>query len=84
MVFRCELGKVLLPVLGFDRFKPNNTEAGTRSLSIIRLVMWEGQVDETGYVTHRDKSFATPCFWDLAIRHPSDRIPQHSIKKLIL
>ena len=27
-----------------DRIKPNNTEAGTRSLTIIRLVMWEGQV----------------------------------------
>ena len=33
-----------MPVLGFDHFKPNNTEAGTRSLTIIRLVMWEGQV----------------------------------------
>ena len=45
VMFRCELGKVLLPVLGFDRFKPNNTEAGTRLLTIIRLVMWEGQVN---------------------------------------
>ena len=29
------------------------------------------------------KSFATPCFWDLSIRLPSERIPQHSTKKLI-
>ena len=44
MMFRCELGKVIMLVLGFDHFKPNNTEAGMRSLTIIRLVMWEGQV----------------------------------------
>ena len=28
--------------VGSEWFKPNNSEAGTRSLTIIRLVMWEG------------------------------------------
>ena len=31
-------------MLSLDQIKPNDTEAGTRSLSIIKLVMWEGQV----------------------------------------
>jgi hypothetical protein len=49
--FRCELRKVLMLVLGSECFKPNNTEAGTRSLTIIRHVMWEDQVQPAPNVT---------------------------------
>ena len=45
-----------MPVLSLDQIKPNNTEAGTRSLSIIRLVMWEGQVTYSSFVTQCDLS----------------------------
>ena len=55
----------------------------TRFVGIPRFADMCRSGEETGYVTHRDESFATPCIWDLAIRLPSERVPQHPIKKLI-
>jgi hypothetical protein len=48
---RVELGKELTLVLGFERNEPNNSESGARSLTIIRLVLWESQVHTTEHWT---------------------------------
>jgi hypothetical protein len=46
------LGKKLIQVLSFHTIKPNNSEAGMGSLTIVRLVLWEGQVvGANGHVT---------------------------------
>jgi hypothetical protein len=48
---RVELVKELMPVLGFERNEPNNSESGARSLTIIRLVLWESQVCFISYAS---------------------------------
>jgi hypothetical protein len=62
---RVELGKELTLVLGFERNEPNNSESGARSLTIIRLVLWESQVrrqvaDVTFNVVTTTTAFSRP------------------------
>jgi hypothetical protein len=42
----CTLGREIMPVSGFDGNESYNSGSGTGSPTIIRLGLWEDQVDE--------------------------------------